>query len=280
MPDPEPERPASGSRSGRNLAFAIATGLILAGLIFGTLFTSRPAFFALVAAAVLGSQAELYRALRRHGWRVAGLLGVVAGALILLGAYQRGTGAVAFGLAMATFACLLWFVADPNREGAAEGIAATMFGIVYVPFLGAHVVLLHALPHGAAITISYIGLTAFYDISAFASGSLFGKHPMAPSVSPKKSWEGAAGATLFVLLVALVVGPHLGPFTLGSALALAGVTAVLAPLGDLAESVIKRDLGIKDMGSILPGHGGILDRIDALLVVAPAAYWLVRWLVS
>jgi phosphatidate cytidylyltransferase len=102
---------------------------------------------------------------------------------------------------------------------------------------------------------------------------------MAPSVSPKKTWEGAAGATVLVFVLALALGPVLGPFTAAEAAVLAAIAAVVAPLGDLAESLVKRDLQVKDMGSLLPGHGGVFDRIDALLMVAPAAYWFVRTVV-
>jgi phosphatidate cytidylyltransferase len=253
--------------------------LFLAALIFATNFTARPAFFVLVCAAVLISQSELYRALRAHGSRASEVLGLAAGAFALGGAYFRGPGALTFVLALATVATLLWFAVDPNRDGAAEGVASTLLGLAYVPFLGAHVVLMRNLPHGAAIVICYIALAAFYDIAAYATGVFFGKHPLAPSVSPKKSWEGALGGTAFIVAVAAVVGPHIAPFGVGSAVALAAVTAFCAPLGDLAESMLKRDLGVKDMGSLLPGHGGVLDRIDALLACAPAAYWLVRWLV-
>jgi phosphatidate cytidylyltransferase len=276
MPEPPPQEKGA---SGRNLPVAIATGLFLAGLIFLTLFSSRPAFFVLVAVAVLTAQQELYRVMRARGVRAAELLGGAAGGLVLFAAHHRGTGALTFVLAMAVPAAVLWFLADPNRDGALEGIAATLFGIVYVPFFAAHVLLMRGLPDGAAITISYFGLVAFYDVSAYATGTFFGRHPMAPRVSPKKSWEGAAGGTAFIVLLALLAGPHIGPFTLGTALALAAVTAVVAPLGDLAESMIKRDLGVKDMGSVLPGHGGVLDRIDSMILVAPAAYWLVKWLV-
>lgn len=226
------------------------------------------------------AQWELYRALGARGLRGAETFGVAAGLLVLLSALTGGPGALAFALTMCVIAAVLWYLADPERSQATPGIAVTLFGLVWVPFSAAHVILMRNLDHGPAITISYIGLVVLYDIGAFASGSLFGRHPMAPSISPKKTWEGLAGATAFVALVAALAGPHLGPFRLGTALAMAAVAAVGAPLGDLSESLIKRDLGIKDMGTILPGHGGFLDRIDALLFVAPPAYWLARAFVA
>ena len=218
----------------------------------------------------------MYRAFRARGFKPADALGILAGAAILIGAYNRGTSALSFGLTITVIASFLWFLADPKRERVAENVAVTLLGVVYVPFFGAHVILMTGLPRGPAVTICYIGIVAASDIGAYAAGSFFGKHPMAPSVSPKKSWEGAAGATVFMFILAVAVGPHIAPFKLGSALALAAVAAVVAPLGDLAESLIKRDLGVKDMGTLLPGHGGVLDRIDSLLLVAPAAYWLIR----
>jgi len=225
---------------------------------------------------VLAAQAEFYRAMRTHGFQPADMLGLAAGAVLLVGAYNRGTTALSFALTMTVIASFLWFLADPNRQRVAENISVTLLGVVYVPFLGAHVILMTGLPHGATITICYIGLVALNDIGAYASGVLFGKHPMAPNVSPKKSWEGTIGATALMFLLALIVGPLLTPFKLWSSVALAGIVTVLAPLGGLASSVLKRDIDIKDWGSVLPGHGGLLDRIDALLLVAPAAYWLIR----
>jgi phosphatidate cytidylyltransferase len=276
LPEPENGSPAPSGRAGRNLPVAIITALILVGLILGTLFTSRPAFFVLVAAAVLTAQWELYRAFRQHGFHPAELLGLASGAVLLVGAYNRGSTALSFGLTMTVIAAFLWFLADPNRDHVAENLSGTLLGVVYVPFFGAHVILMTGLPHGAAITVSYIGLVALNDVGAYATGVLFGKHQMAPKVSPKKSWEGTIGATVLMYLLALIVGPLITPFTVGSALALATVVAVVSPMGDLAASLIKRDLGVKDFGHVLPGHGGALDRIDALLLVAPAAYWLVR----
>jgi phosphatidate cytidylyltransferase len=276
MPEPENGAPPSQGRAGRNLPIAIITALVLAGLIFATLFTSRVAFFVLVSVAILAAQWELYRAFRVRGFKPADVLGLLAGAGVLIGAYHYGPTALSFGSTMAVAGTFVWFLVQPSKERVAENIAATLLGIVYVPVFGAHVILMTGLPHGAAITISYIGLVAITDIGAYATGSFFGKHPMAPSVSPKKSWEGAVGATVFVFIAALIGGPFMPPFTLGSALAVAAVVAVASPLGDLAESLIKRDLGVKDMGTILPGHGGVLDRIDSLLLVAPVFYWLIR----
>jgi phosphatidate cytidylyltransferase len=254
----------------------MATGLLLAGLVFGTLFWKAGAFFVLAALAILIAQYEFYGALTKRGYRPATALGVAGGAVILAGAYWRGSQALAFGLTLTLVASFLWFLMEQNRENVTVSIAATLFGVAYVPMLGAHAILIRGLPDGIALEFAFIGAAAFYDIGAYASGSLFGKHKIAPSVSPSKTWEGAAGATVFVFGLALLIGPHLGKLDFGSSALLALAASVLAPLGDLSESMLKRDLATKDMGSLLPGHGGLLDRIDALLFVAPAAYWLFR----
>jgi phosphatidate cytidylyltransferase len=139
-----------------------------------------------------------------------------------------------------------------------------------------------SLGEGSSLVLAILGLTVTYDASAFAVGYFWGSRPLAPSVSPKKSWEGAIGATLVVIAVAVgVVAPAVELLdTIPRAVGLAVVVALFAPLGDLAESLVKRDLGIKDMGSILPGHGGVLDRIDAMLFVAPAAFLYLRLILS
>jgi phosphatidate cytidylyltransferase len=127
--------------------------------------------------------------------------------------------------------------------------------------------------------VVFILLTVLSDVGGFVAGVLFGRHPMAPTVSPKKSWEGFAGSALFcaiggaVVLPALLDGAPLEGVLLGVAIMLT------ATVGDLGESMIKRDLGIKDMGTLLPGHGGLMDRLDSLLPNAPVAYLLLAWLV-
>lgn len=276
MNEPEPTAEEGKPSRGGSLALRIVTGLFLAALVLVPLFSHRRAWVVVVVIVVTFAQWELYRALAGVRARPAVGLGLAAGAVLMLGAHQGGTPALAFALTMSVAAVLLWFLADPQRTDAAERIGLTLLGLVYVPFLGAHVVLMRDLPHGPALTVGYVGLTAFYDIGAFAGGMLFGRHPIAPSVSPKKTWEGAAVGTLTVVVLALAVGPFITPFTALSALGLALITALVAPMGDLAESLIKRDLGVKDMGTILPGHGGILDRIDALLFMAPAAFWYLQ----
>jgi phosphatidate cytidylyltransferase len=274
--EPPAEEPEPARSSGRNLPVAIAVGLVLAGLVFGTLFWRPGAFFVLAAAAILLAQYEFYGALARRGYRPATALGVAGGAVVLAGAFWRGPQALSFGIVLTLVGSFLWFLLEQKRPDVTTNIAVTVLGVVYVPMLGAHAVLIRGLPDGIALEIAFIGAAAFYDIGAYASGSFFGKHKIAPAVSPSKTWEGAIGATVFVFVAALLIGPHLGPLDVGSSALLALAAAVLAPLGDLAESMLKRDLDTKDMGTLLPGHGGALDRIDSLLFVAPAAYWLFR----
>lgn len=268
--------PSPTPNQGRNLPIAIVTGLALAGLLLGTLFTTKIGFFVLAFSVIMFAQYEFYRVLSAKGLRPAAPLGLAGGVVVLIGAYARGTEAITFGIVLVIVGTFGWYLADAQRSNVTANAAATVLGVAYVPVLGAHVVLMRSMPHGPAIVISFIGLVALYDIGAYASGSLFGKHKIAPEISPSKTWEGAAGATVFILVVAAAAGPFIGPFTLLPALALAGAMAITAPLGDFAESLLKRDLGVKDFGTILPGHGGSLDRIDALLFSAPVAYWLIR----
>jgi phosphatidate cytidylyltransferase len=150
-----------------------------------------------------------------------------------------------------------------------------VFAVVYVPFMAAHLALVVSrAEHYVGAIIGYAALVVIYDTGAYATGATLGRHLLAPHVSPNKSWEGAAGATVACLLAGVLLLPLWEPWTLASGLVLAAATCVVAPLGDLSESMLKRDLAVKDMGSILPGHGGMLDRIDALLFAAPALYYV------
>ncbi|HEX2052119.1 MAG TPA: phosphatidate cytidylyltransferase [Actinomycetota bacterium] len=269
---PKGQPPAQRS-GGRNLKLAILTGVTLAALVVGLLYIGAEAFFGLMIVVVLLAQAEFYRATRNAGHNPATALGLIGGAVVLAGVFLKGPSAAGLALFATLAACFLWFMSFPNRTNLVTNVALTMMGIVYIPLLGSFVGLLSKRPDGRGVTIATIGAAAVYDIFAYAGGSKLGRHRMAPSISPNKSWEGAAVATVATVLVAFFAGPALGPWSGAEAALLGLAVAVVAPLGDLVESMIKRDLGIKDMGTIFPGHGGALDRIDAILFVAPAVWF-------
>ncbi len=172
---------------------------------------------------------------------------------------------------------LLWYLTGVVRARPAMNVAVTVLVFLYVSFLGSFAALILAFGRpGTRILLGAILATVAYDIGAFFVGRSLGKTPLAPAVSPHKTVEGMVGATLLTLLGCLVIVSNIDPWDGGKAFWLAIVVSVAAPLGDLCESMIKRDLDVKDLGNILPGHGGVLDRIDALLFVIPATYALVR----
>ena len=278
------EEPAEGAPArpspGRNLVAAALSGIVLAIAVIVLLVIDKGPFAVFAAIVILLGQAELYAVMRTRRLQPATLLGLVCGALMLAGAYLHGPAAVLFGLVLATALTVLWYMAAPGgaRRNVAVNAGATLLGAAYVPFLASFALLLLAFPGdlGRNIFLIVLGLTVLYDVIAYAVGTLWGNRPLAPTISPNKSWEGVIGATLGVLIVALSIVPAFEPFTGSRAVGLALVIALTAPLGDLAESALKRDLGVKDMGTILPGHGGILDRIDAILFTAPAAYYFLQ----
>ena len=271
-------------RTGRAVPAAFITGLALAGVALGSLAVGKWAFALVAGAIVLWAQGELYLALQRHHLQPATALGLVSGGLVLGAAYFRGEAAMLSMFVLCVFATFLWFMAAPasHRRGAATNIGVTVLGVAYVPLMAGFALAMLDFADGRALVLSVIGLTFVYDTAAFIVGSWWGNRPLAPTISPKKSLEGAIGATLVVIAVSVgAVAPAVTALnTVGRSVGLAVVVAVLAPLGDLAESLIKRDLGVKDMGSILPGHGGVLDRIDSVLFVAPAAFLFLRLIFS
>ncbi len=262
----------------RDVPAAFLTGLVLAAVAIGSLALSKLAFAVVAGVLVLVAQGELYGAMHRRHRNPATAVGLVTGALVLAAAYAKGEAAMLAMLALGTAATFLWYMATPaaRRQDVLPGVAATLLPVVYVALLAGYALTTLALPtppDGRALLLAVLGLTFVYDTAAFLVGYFWGSRPLAPTVSPRKSWEGAIGATLVVVAVSVGVVTSTVE-TLASvvhAVGLAAVVAVFAPLGDLAESLLKRDLGVKDMGSLLPGHGGVLDRIDSVLFVAPAA---------
>lgn len=248
-------------------------GLALGAAVTVPLYTEKAAFIGVLAVAVVVGSVELTRALAAGGRRVPLLPVAVGGVAMLALAYARGTEGLVAGLLLTVLAVAGFSALDPARAGPAD-LAASVFAVAYVPFLAGFAALLAAPPDGARRVTTFVATVVCSDVGGYAAGVLAGRHPMAPSVSPKKSWEGFAGST-----AACVVAGVVFLTTLLHASALAGVAygaavVLTATVGDLGESLLKRDIGIKDMGSLLPGHGGLMDRLDSLLVTAPVAWLL------
>ncbi|HEY7660357.1 MAG TPA: phosphatidate cytidylyltransferase [Actinomycetota bacterium] len=271
---------------GRDVPAAFVTGLVLAAVAFGSLLIDRALFAVVAAVIILVAQGELFGVMHKHHKQPATGVGLVTGALILWGAYDRGEGAVLAMFALGTMATLLWFMAVPaiHRKDTLVNVGLTVFNVVYIPVLGSFLLLTLSIGRdGESLVATVIALTFVFDTVAFAAGATFGgssiRRPLAPDTSPKKSWEGLIAASFVTILASVaVVGTFVDPFTdhVMNEFLLGVVISLAATFGDLAESLIKRDLAIKDMGSILPGHGGVLDRVDSLLFTAPAAFFLFR----
>lgn len=273
----EPGPGTRPSRAGRNLPAAIAVGLTLAALVIGSLLVYPWAFVGLVTVAAVIGIWELDHAFR-VGRLDPPLPAMLVGAALVPVAYVGGPEALAAGFAACVALVLLWrSVGEPT--GSARDVAAGVFIVAYVPLMCAIAALMLREEDGVRRIITFVLVTIASDTGGYAVGVLRGRTPMAPSLSPKKSWEGFAGsvATSGLVGVACVVLLLDGHWWAGAILG--AVAAVGATVGDLSESAIKRDLGIKDMGHLLPGHGGIMDRLDSMIVNAPVCWVVLALLV-
>jgi phosphatidate cytidylyltransferase len=269
---------APASRAGRNLPAAIASGVVLGAAIIASLVFWKPAFMLIVVAAVLVAVWELGHAFATGEIRIAREPVMAGGVVMVLVAYFFGAPALVTATAVTALGTMLWRLRG-GIAGYVMDTTAAVFTIVYVPFLGSFVALLLAEDRGAVVIVTFILVTIASDIGGYAVGVLAGKHPMAPVISPKKSWEGFAGSAVSCVVVGWLTVTYLldGDWWVGVALGASAV--VMATLGDLCESVIKRDLGIKDMSQIVPGHGGLMDRLDSLLATAAPTWLLLHYLV-
>lgn len=271
--------PVTTSRAGRNLPVATAVGLGLLAVVGASLFVRKEAFAVIAVLACSAALWELAQALLRRNMHLP-LLPLVVGAVgILVSAYTSGAEALLVAFLLTVGGVVVWRVLDGGGAQALRDAAAAAFATAYVPFMAGFLMLMLAAPDGPERVALFILLVVASDTGGYVAGVLLGKHPLAPSVSPKKTWEGLAGSV--VLSSAVGVAGMLWVFDASPVVGLAlGVAAVAtATLGDLAESLLKRDLALKDMGSLLPGHGGVLDRIDAMLLSAPLLYVLLLVLV-
>ncbi len=276
----------SYGRAGRNLPQAIALGVGLGAYVVLSLLYFQPAFVVFVAAVQVLASIEVYSALRKQEMTAA-IVPIVGGCVAIpIGSYLAGlemtglefstTSVLLASLALTVLTALLWRIPGGSK-GYVKDAAASLLIVGYVPLLGSFAALMLAEEQGAARLVTFMLVVTMSDTGGLVGGVLFGKHPMAPMISPKKSWEGMAGSVVACMLMAtpFVVlgldGPWWGGLVFGAAL------AASSTIGDLGESLIKRDLGIKDMGTLLPGHGGIMDRLDSLLPSAAVAYLLLSW---
>ncbi len=275
---PEREQPDPGQRrgmvGGRNLPVAIAVGVVLAVVFLGTLFWRAEAFVLAVTVFAGIAAVEVTWVTGRYGSRV--LLGpLLIGVVVSVwGAFLLGGAGQAFGMTVLFLASLVWLLVDRQRTAVVETLAATMLVGVWLALLASYASRLVVRPDGALVVLAAIGAVILTDIGGYAFGVPLGKHKIAPSISPGKSWEGLIGGLLVATVLAAAILPGLGDtFTPLSAAIVALGTGLAGFLGDLAESMIKRDLGVKDLGGVLPGHGGVLDRVDGILVALPVAHY-------
>lgn len=270
--------PVTSGRAGRNMPVAITVGLLLGALVVAALFIKREIFVAVAVVACAIALVELAIAFRSRGINIPQVPLQVGSAGIIISSFVAGSEALLVSTALTAGGVLVWRVLDGGGLPAVRDATAGMFAAAYVPFLAGFVMLMLAEPNGPVRVITMIALVVCNDVGGLIGGVLFGRHPMAPSVSPRKSWEGLAGSLILAAIVGVVLGQLLFSGAWHVGLLLAVVTVATATLGDLSESLLKRDLGLKDMGALLPGHGGIMDRLDSQLVTAPAAYLILTLL--
>ena len=279
-PEPMPDAPQPAPRpqkksAGRDLGAAIGVGVALGAVIIASLFIVKAVFVGVVAVAVVVGLWELTSRLQERKGIKAPLvpLALGGGAMVVAG-YVRGAEGAWVAMALTALAVLVWRMTEPP-EGYLKDVTAGVFAAFYVPFLATFVALMLTAGDGPWRVLTFLLLTVVSDTGAYAVGWRFGSHKLAPRISPGKTREGLLGAVTFAMVAGALCMQFLiddGAWWQGLLLGLA--VAASATLGDLGESMIKRDLGIKDMGTLLPGHGGIMDRLDSLLPTAPVVWLL------
>ncbi len=285
-PAAPPHTPGDSGDGGADadLTTRVIVGLVVAGVVLGAAVVGPKALVFLAAVAVTMAAAELYQGLRTRGYQPATLLGLAASAAVVGAAYWQGERALPLVTAILLVFSFLWYLAGVVKGRPTMNIAVSVMAYLYVGFLGSYAALIfhiRSLPHGilkpehcTGILLGAVLATVAHDVGSYFVGRYGGKTPLAPTISPHKTFEGLVGGTFVTIIVSVLLIRSIAPWNAMRAFWLAVVVCLAAPLGDLCESMIKRDLNVKDMGKTLPGHGGILDRIDALLFVLPATYYL------
>ena len=270
----DPEKPKG--RTGRNLPVAIGVGVVLGGLVILTLLTVKATFLAYMGIAIAIALAELTGALAKRDINIPVIPVAAGGAAMITCAYWLGSRETLAALGLTVVGIVAWRLTG-GTSGYVKDTTAGLFAAAYLPFLASFVAAMLVPADGPRRVLTFIIVTICSDIGGYFAGITVGRHPMAPAISPKKTWEGFAGSAVACLVAGwlcvtlLLHGHYWQGLLTGAAVVLA------ATIGDLVESMIKRDLDIKDMGTLLPGHGGVLERLDSLLVAAPVV-WLLLYL--
>lgn len=273
MPEPPP---TGGAQAERDLPTAILVGVAIGVAALVVFRVGRGPTAWLVAAAAALAAAELYAALRARGYRPAAPVGLAATGGMVLASYDRGFEGFTLVLGLSTITSLVWFLIKAEDARPLVNAALTLLPIVYVGMLASFGGLLLAFPNGIGMVLGVVIAVVAYDVFGYFVGWRIGTRRIAPSISPNKTSEGLVAGILGAVIACLIFVRPIHPWDAGSALWLGVVVGVAAPIGDLIESMLKRDMGLKDFGTLIPGHGGVLDRFDAMLFSLPAAFYLVR----
>jgi phosphatidate cytidylyltransferase len=277
--DEMPPAATVASVAGADITTRVITGVGIAVVALLMLAAGRGPATLLVMAIVGLAAFELYVAFQRAGYQPATILGLLGCVSIVWIGYKEGLQAFPLVSALVIVFTLLWYMAEVVKARPIVNTAITVFGFFYVGVLAGFAGILLSAPNGTGLIIGLAICAVGYDVFGFVIGSQFGRSKMSPRLSPNKTWEGLFGGMAAAVILGGIVskGLSLAPWDgqLSHGLALGAVVAIMAPVGDLCESMIKRDLGVKDLGTILPGHGGILDRFDAILFCLPAVFYLV-----
>lgn len=271
------------ARTGRNLILAILIGLGLGLVTLFSLIFVKQIFMIIGTAAIAFAAFELTQAFRTAGRNVSRVPSIIAAVAIVPSTYFWHSAGQLIGLGAGVLFVWIWRLIQATRPAdrvpwprLASDLGAAALVQLYVTLLASFAVLLLSENNGQWWTLGFIIIVISVDTGAYASGLLFGKHPMAPTISPKKTWEGLAGAAVVSVVAGVLISLFMVHNTWWFGVIFGLVILFTATIGDLAESLIKRDLGIKDMSSWLPGHGGFLDRLDSILPSAVAAFALFR----